>query len=365
MPLVAHFPLPTFERLRDEGHEVLGIDRAQHQDIRELHVGLLNMMPDTALEATERQFLRLLGSSNRIAQFFVHPFTLEGVHREGPARDHVERYYKSFQQVRSEGLDALVITGANPVEPDITRETFWPGLLEVMDWAMENVCSTYCSCLATHAALKVYHGIERTPLAEKQWGVYPHRVTYRTHPLVSNVNTRFDAPHSRWNDIPARHMESAGIKVLVESPDCGVLASVSPDQFRFLYFQGHPEYDGNSLLKEYKREVTRFIEGDREDYPPFPDNYFDNEAANILNRYETELRHALESGETPRAFPEGELEVHVDNTWSDTGKAIFNNWLGLVYQITDRDRRVPFMRGIDPNDPLGGLAAADRGSSAA
>lgn len=364
MPLVAHFALPTFDRLRAEGHEVLSIDRAQHQDIRELHVGLLNMMPDSALEATERQFLRLLGSSNRIAQFYVHPFTLEGVAREGRARTHVERFYKTFDQIRSEGVDALVITGANPVEPDITEETFWDGLLEVMDWATENVCSTYCSCLATHAALKVYHGIERTPLPKKQWGVYSHRVAYRSHPLVSNVNTRFDAPHSRWNDIPADQMESAGIKVLVESRDCGVLAAVSPDQFRFVYFQGHPEYDGNSLLKEYKREVARFIAGEREDYPPFPDNYFDGEAAGILDRYESEVRRAMDSGNPPAEFPEHELEEHVDNTWSDTGKAMFNNWLGLIYQITDSDRRVPFMQGIDPKDPLG-LAAADRGSSAA
>lgn len=364
MPLVAHFALPTFERLRAEGHEVLGIGRAKHQDIRELHVGLLNMMPDTALEATERQFLRLLGSSNRIAQFYVHPFTLEGVVREGHARAHVDRFYKSFDQIRSEGLDALVITGANPVEPDITRETFWNGLLEVMNWALENVCSTYCSCLATHAALKVYHGIERTPLPQKQWGVYPHRVTYRVHPLVSNINTRFDAPHSRGNDIPSEQMKSAGIKVLVESRDCGVLAAVSPDQFRFVYFQGHPEYDGNSLLKEYKREVTRFIAGEREDYPPFPDNYFDEKAAGILDKYKSEVCRAVDSGNTPAEFPEAELEERVDNTWSDTGKAMFNNWLGLVYQLTDSDRRVPFMRGIDPKDPLG-LAAGNRGSSAA
>ncbi|MDX1514436.1 MAG: homoserine O-succinyltransferase [Gammaproteobacteria bacterium] len=364
MPLVAHSGLPTFERLRAEGHEVLSAERAQHQDIRELHVGLLNMMPDLALEATERQFLRLLGSSNRIAQFYVHPFTVEGVPREGDSRTHVGRYYKTFEQIRAEGLDALVITGANPIEDDITRETFWPGLLEVMNWAREYVCSTYCSCLATHAAFKVYHGIERTLLPAKQWGVYSHRVTHRNHPMVSNVNTRFDAPHSRLNDVPAEQIESAGMKVLVESGECGVLAAVSPDQFRFVYFQGHPEYDGNSLLKEYKREVNRFIAGDREDYPPFPDNYFDADAAEILDSHERKLRESLDAGEPPPPFPEAELEVRIDNTWSDTGKAIFNNWLGLVYQLTDRERGVPFMRGIDPNDPLG-LAGAGRGSSAA
>lgn len=364
MPLVAHTELPAFERLRADGHEILSADRAQHQDIRELHVGLLNMMPDTALEATERQFLRLLGSSNRIAQFYVHPFTVEGVPREGHAKDHVKRYYKSLKQVQAEGLDALVITGANPVESDITRETFWPGLLDTMDWAWNSVCSTYCSCLATHAAFKVYHGIERTLLPVKQWGVYSHQVVYREHPLVSNINTRFDTPHSRLNDVPGAQIESAGMKVLVESKECGVLAAVSPDQFRFVYFQGHPEYDGNSLLKEYKREVNRFVEGDRDDFPPFPENYFNRDATAILEHHETRVRDAVTLGNAAPEFPETELEAFVENTWSDTGKAIFNNWLGLVYQLTNRDRTLPFMPGIDKDDPLG-LGKKSRDSSAA
>jgi homoserine O-succinyltransferase len=353
MPLVAHIKLPTFERLRDEGQEVPSVDRARHQDIRELHVGLLNMMPDAALEATERQFLRLLGSSNRIAQFFVHPFTLRGVPREAAAKDHVERYYRSFDQIRSEGLDALVITGANPVESDITRESFWNGLVEVMSWAREHVCSTYCSCLATHAAFKVYHGIERTPYREKLWGVYMHRVAHGRHPLVAGINTRFETPHSRWNDVPPNQIEAAGMKVLIESEQAGALAAVSPDQFRFFYFQGHPEYDGNSLLKEYKREVLRFVAKEREEYPPFPENYIRPEAAALLNEYKGKVVAAADRGASPPPFPEAEAEGYVDNTWTDTGKAVFNNWLGLVYQLTDRNRKIPYMAGVDPNDPLG------------
>lgn len=353
MPLVANTELPAFERLRDEGHEVLSVERAKHQDIRELHVGLLNMMPDAALEATERQFLRLLGSSNRIVQFFVHPFTVRGVTRDGAVNDHVKRFYKTFEQIKSDGLDALVITGANPMESDITRETFWEGLLEVMAWAGKHVCSTYCSCLASHAAFKVYHGIERTPYREKLWGVYSHRVVHRNHPLVSGINTRFETPHSRWNDVPPAKVEAAGMKVLAESKEAGVLAAVSPDQFRFLYFQGHPEYDANSLLKEYKREVMRFVEGEREDYPPFPENYIRGEAASLLNEYKKKVVAAENRGGSPPPFPEAEAERYVDNTWTDTGKAVFNNWLGLVYQLTDRDRRVPYMKGVDPDDPLG------------
>jgi len=353
MPLVAHSKLPTFERLDRDGHEILSVERARSQDIRELHVGVLNMMPDTALEATERQFLRLLGSCNRIAQFYVHLFSVDGVIRKGDAKLHVDRFYESFDQVRSEGLDALVITGANPVEDEISNETFWEGLREVTDWAWENVCSTYCSCLATHAAFKMYHGIERTRLPLKQWGVYSHRVVHPQHPLVGNVNSRFDAPHSRWNEIPSAQIEAAGMRVLVESDDCGVLAAVSPDQFRFLYFQGHPEYDGNSLLKEYKREALRYIGGEREDYPGFPENYIRPEAANILNAHSESVVRALGRNQTPPAFPEAEVAPLVDNTWIDTGKAIFNNWLGLVYQFTDTNRKVPYMSDVNREDPLG------------
>ena len=129
--------------------------------------------------------------------------------------------------------------------------------------------------------------------------------------------------------------------------------AVSPDLLRFVFLQGHPEYDRISLLKEYKREVLRFIEGDREDYPPHPDNYFSKETAGIADRYHGIVLSALEYGHPIPAFPEQEIEPLLDNTWRDTGRAIFNNWLGLVYQLTHVDRKIPFMPGIDPNDPLG------------
>ena len=262
MPLVAHSGLPTFDRLRGEGHEILAPERARRQDIRELHIGFLNMMPDAALAATERQFLRLVGASNRIAQLFVHPFTMAGVEREGAARERVERFYEPFERLKREGLDALIVTGANVTEADITREAFWEPLIEVLDWGRENVASMLCSCLASHAVFQWLHGVQRTHLPAKRWGVYSHRVRDGAHPLVAGINTRFETPHSRFNDVPREEMEAAGLKVLVESAEGGVLVATSPDGFRFVYFQGHPEYDRESLLKEYKREVGRYIRGE-------------------------------------------------------------------------------------------------------
>ena len=111
--------------------------------------------------------------------------------------------------------------------------------------------------------------------------------------------------------------------------------AVSPDQFSLVFFQGHPEYDTHSLLKEYKREVNRFIIGEREDYPPYPEHYFNEEAQALANHYQEHVMDMLKIGETPLRFPESQIEPLLENTWRDTAKAIVNNWLGMVYEHTD------------------------------
>ena len=169
---------------------------------------------------------------------------------------------------------------------------------------------------------------------------------------MRGINTRFDAPHSRYNEITRSQLEEAGLTVLIESQEAGVHLAVSPDQLHMVYFQGHPEYNSYSLLKEYRREVTRYFHGERETVPHYPEHYFSDEAIEIATRY---IEKALQSdarGEALPEFPEKDLESLVDNTWGDTGKAIVNNWLGLVYQFTSPDRKTQFMPGIDPHDPL-------------
>jgi len=352
MPIVAHNSLPTFQRLRDEGVNVLPPDRALHQDIRELHIGLLNMMPDKALAATERQFFRLVGESNPIAQFYMHPFTLPELARGDAARNHIERFYDTFEQVREQGLDALIITGANVVGPSLSEQPFWQPLIEVIDWAYEHVTSNLCSCLATHAVLEFRYGQRRTPRPEKTWGVFPHRLVDKRHPLVNDVNTRFDVPHSRWNDVSRSQFDAARLKVLAES-DVGVHLATSPDGFRFVFFQGHPEYDTISLLKEYKREVIRYRGGELAGYPPCVENYFSVRDKAILREYRGRLDEALASGRDAPVFPDELLTRGLDNTWRDTAHAVVGNWVGLVYQLTHSDRRRPFMDGVDPGNPLG------------
>ena len=353
MPLVAHSGLPSFERLRSTGQEVLALERARQQDIRELHVGLLNMMPDAAIEATERQFMRLIGSCNRIAQIYVHPFSVNAGARSPKAREYLDRHYESFDAIRVGGLDALVISGANPALPEMEDEPFWAPLVEVMEWAAEHVCSVVCSCLATHAYLKHFHGVARRRcLPGKRWGVYVHRNLIE-HPLLTNLNTRFDAPHSHVYEVTRADVESAGVKVLSESEEAGIHLAVSTDGLRFVFFQGHPEYDKVSLAKEYKREVARFAAGEHETYPVYPEHYFDAAAHAILDRHRARVVEARARGTAPPTFPDADLDPLLDNTWTDTGKAMFNNWLGIVYQLTDTDRQKPFMANLNPDDPLG------------
>jgi len=348
MPLVAHNGLPTFERLRAAGMVVHTPERAAQQEIRELHVGLLNMMPDAALEPTERQFYRLVGASNPIAQFYMHPFTLPNLPRGEAARAHIAAYYESFDTIRAAGLDALIITGANVSHANLSDEPFWAPLIEVIDWAWDNVTSTLCSCLATHAVMQFRHQQTRVKQPRKVWGVFEHRVTDKRHPLVAKVNTRFDVPHSRWNAVSPDQFEKAGVKVLVASEEAGVHLAVSPDGLRNVFFQGHPEYDTISLLKEYKRDLQLASSRMQGMDPPYPARYFNRQAQAFLAEFNSRRR----AGEA-LAFPESLVVALLDNTWHDSAEAVVGNWIGCVYQVTHRERGLPFMPGIDRNNPLG------------
>jgi len=354
MPLIAHSGLPTFERLRAEGVEVLTPERAHQQDIRELHIGILNLMPDAALQATERQFMRMVGGCNRIAQFKIHLFSVPEFERGENARAHIDAYYENFERIKAVGLDALIITGANPVQSELKEEPFWRPLLEIIEWAQQSVSSIMCSCLATHAIVQHFQGLKRYRLEQKRWGVYSHRIVDFSHPLVANINTRFDAPHSHVYEVNSRQFRDHDLCVLVSSEEADIHLATSADGFRFVFFQGHPEYDAVSLFKEYKREVMRYVSGERTVYPPFPEHYFSREATRILNHFRDKVL-AAEGEVSMQSFPEAEVLPLLDNTWSDTGKAVVNNWLGLVYQLTSSDRHRAFMKNIDPQNPLAGM----------
>ena len=357
MPLVAHNQLPSFDRLRSEGYRILTPERAQQQDIRSLHIGLLNMMPDAALQATERQFFRLVGSSNPISQFYIHPFTLDKIPRGEKAQDHIDRYYEPLESVQQQGLDALIISGANVTSADLSEEIFWEPLQAVIECAEQNVTSTLCSCLASHAVLRARYDIHRRGLKQKCWGVFDHRVVRKNHPLVQDINTRVSVPHSRFNEVSEEQLQEKGLHVLITGDEPGVQLAVSPDGFRTVFFQGHPEYDSISLMKEYKREIVSFVKGGATEYPPMPRHYFDRHAQAILDEYRDRVLYAMATADQIPDFPEPLIVGRLLNTWHDSGEALVGNWLGLVYQLTNAQQALPFMEGVDPDDPLGWLAA--------
>jgi len=281
-------------------------------------------------------------------------FTVAMEGRGEQARAHIAEYYESFDDIRAAGLDALIISGAAENVCDLSGEPFWQDMTAVLDWAAEHVTSTICSCAASHIAMQYFYGQRRERLPEKIWGLYDHAKTDRRHPLMQAVNTMFAAPHSRHNRITRAQFEAAQCGILAESDQAGVHIAVSPDLFRFVFLQGHLEYDAQSLMKEYKREVFRAIAGER-DWPHFPKHYFVPQSRAILTEYREKVLAALAAGNGAAlpAFPEELLDERLFNTWRDTAKSIMNNWIGHVYQITNIDRKKPFMDGIDPADPFG------------
>lgn len=329
MPLVAHSSLPAFAVMRDEALGVVGEDDVD-RSLPSLRVGMLNLMPDAALQATERQFLRLVSAYGDAANVYVLPFAVRADHRADVAVEHIAAYYSTFDILRESGLDALIITGANPAADDITSEPFWKPMIEVIEWGREHVDSVLCSCLATHAVMHHYHATPRTELPLRQWGVFEHAILAPEQALLAGVTAPVIAPHSHRYAVSRAEMERAGVDVLVDSREAGVHLAVGAEGTNFVLFQGHPEYDAISLLKEYKREVQRFLTGSRKTYPPFPEHYFDDDATRMLDRYERQVTERDFAQRTIPPFPEAELTEARENTWQASGLQIYRNWLAGV-----------------------------------
>ena len=161
------------------------------------------------------------------------------------------------------------------------------------------------------------------------------------------MNTKFDAPHSRFSEISREQFDQAGMITLVESTGAGVYMAVSPDGFKQVCLQGHPEYDTLILLNEYKRDVNWYGDGTIKVYPLQPKHYFEEVAQPLLDQLKTDLENG-----TQIEFPEKELELMVENTWADSARAFLASWIGHVYQTTNIDRTKQYMDGVNPLNPL-------------
>ena len=293
----------------------------------ELTIGLINNMPDTALKATERQFMRLLtaaAASNVRIRF--HCFSLPSVNRSEAAQWRVDSEYTDIADLTRLRFDGLIVTGAEPVAASLPEEPFWRDLTGIIDWAKTNTRSTIWSCLAAHAAVKYLDGIERHRREAKCSGVYDC-AKVASDWLTEGVPSPLRISHSRLNELYESELAARGYRVLTHSREAGVDIFAKRLSSEFIFFQGHPEYEALSLQREYLRDIARFLAGERDHCPDIPERYFDAETeerlAGFAERARRERKPSLTS-ELPA------LTLRSDIAAGSAAAVIFKNWLDYL-----------------------------------
>jgi homoserine O-succinyltransferase len=300
MPIKIQDGLPAIKVLADENIFVMTESRASHQDIRPLKILILNLMPLKIV--TENQLLRMLSNSPLQCEVeLIVPVSHES--RNTPL-EHLEVFYKTFDDVRDSKYDGLIITGA-PVESLKFEDVdYWPEMVRIMNWAKSHVFSTLYICWAAQAGLYHHHGVPKHPVAKKVSGVFLHDLTDRHVPLVRGFDDEFYAPHSRHTEVRREDIEGIeDLVILSESEEAGIYIVMARDG-RHIYVTGHSEYDQFTLRDEYERDLKR---GDN---PPIPRNY----------------------------FPDDDPSRRPMIRWRSHAHLLFSNWLNYyVYQQTPYD----------------------------
>jgi homoserine O-succinyltransferase len=292
-----------------------------------IEIGLVNNMPEAAIEVTEQQFLELLGAAAGDSWIHLRFFSLPDVPRGERGRSYLSQSYHDAADIRHAELDGLIVTGTEPKAANLADEPYWPAFTQLVDWAARNTISTVWSCLAAHAAVLHLDGIERVPLREKCIGVFDCD-RRADHPLTQDLLARPAVPHARWNELSEDTLVANGYQVLTRSPAAGVDTFVRQAQSLFLFFQGHPEYGAGALLSEFRRDVGRFLKGERDRYPAMPQHYFDaaTEAALAAFRQRAEQER---SEDLLAAFPVPPNPALVAS-WQPFAVTIYRNWLSAL-----------------------------------
>ncbi len=300
MPIKIPNQLPATQTLNDENIFVITETRAMTQDIRPLQIAILNLMPTKI--ATETQLVRLLGNSPlQVELELVHTATHES---KNVSSDHLLRFYKTFDEIKDRNFDGMIITGA-PVEHLPFEEVeYWDELCTIMEWTKTHVTSTFHICWGAQAALYYHYGINKQPLPQKLFGVYPHTADYKQSILFRGFDDVFMVPHSRHTTVKREDIEAVPeLRILASSEEAGVYA-IGTKLGRQIFITGHSEYDAETLNNEYVRDKTagKPIE--------IPKNYFPND---------DETKAPLVS-------------------WRSHANLLYSNWLNyFVYQTTPYD----------------------------
>jgi homoserine O-succinyltransferase/O-acetyltransferase len=297
MPVRIPATLPARVILERENIFVMGRERAEQQDIRPLHVAILNLMP-TKIE-TETQLLRLLGNS--ALQVEITLLQTATYQPKNTSAEHLLAHYKTWEDVKNERFDGLVITGAPVEQLPFEEVEYWGELCSLMDWATNHVFSTLYICWGAQAGLYHHYGIPKYPLSHKMFGVFEHKVLVRNQKLLRGFDDTFLAPHSRHTEIRVEDLEKVGgLKLLAASEEAGVYLAASRDG-RQVFVTGHSEYDPLTLKGEYNRDISQGLP------TQVPRNYF--------------------PGDDPAQPPLVR--------WRGHANLLFANWLNYyVYQVT-------------------------------
>jgi homoserine O-succinyltransferase len=303
MPIKIPEHLPALEILSQENIFVMGEERAFHQDIRPLKIVILNLMPRK--ETTEIQLLRLLGNSP--LQVDIVLLHIETHLSKNTAQEHLDSFYKSFNDVKGQKFDGMIITGAPVEHLEFQEITYWEELQAIMNWTKTNVTSTFHICWGAQAGLYHHYGIPKYPLNEKMFGIFQHNVNksgLHGMQLLRGFDDEFSVPHSRHTQIKRSDLEKhPELEILSESDEAGIYIVVSKDG-RQVFVTGHSEYDTLTLKEEYDRDIAKGLA------IALPVDYFPND----------------DPTQTP---------IH---RWRSHTSLLFQNWLNYyVYQETPYD----------------------------
>ncbi len=300
MPIKIPNGLPAAEVLRKENIFVMKEERAEIQEIRPLQILLLNLMPKKI--ETETQLSRLLGNTPlQVELELIHTKSHES--KNTPA-EHMLAFYKTFDEVKHRNFDGMIITGAPVEQMPFEEVEYWEELCEIMEWSKTHVHSTFHICWGAQAGLYYHFGVDKKPLPEKMFGIFPHKVDYKRSILFRGFDDTFMVPHSRHTTVLREDIAAVPeLKILASSPEAGVYA-ISTKKGKQIFITGHSEYDAMTLNQEYQRDLSQ-------GKPiKMPVNYF--------------------PGDDPRKKPLV--------TWRSCANLLYSNWLNyFVYQTTPYD----------------------------
>lgn len=299
-------------------------------------IAFVNNMPDAAIRSSERQFRGMLQAAAGDADIVFENYYYSGLPRTEAALTDFLQSYRDIDTLWDNEVDGLIVTGAEPRATCLVDEPFWPLMSRLTCWAEDHAIASIWSCLAAHAAIFRLAGVSRQRLSKKLSGLFECKKA-PDHPLTIGTPEKWLVPHSRYNDMPEAELLSHGFQP-VTSIESGLDIFTKQSNSFFVFFQGHPEYDSDSLILEYLRDVRYFIEGKRETYPDPPAGYFD---AGILDNLE-ECRLRAAATRAPDCLTDVSRAIRgesVANTWRSPAEKIYRNWLTFIIQEKRKQRQ--------------------------